>query len=104
MQLSRSLLEHHTWYSVFSRPAHSRMKRTQRLTVCATTLLAYMGAASFWYTVLRPSVTKHPHSMASDVAIVGMLIPLGFFPIGIILYILYSFSKLKVTLSMTQEI
>ncbi|ELU17058.1 hypothetical protein CAPTEDRAFT_227766 [Capitella teleta] len=90
-EVSRCFQEHHAWFSIFSCPPYSRMTRVPRLLLCTTMCLSIMSIASIWH-----STHSHAsHHASLDSAILGVLLPIFIYPLGILVYVLCSYSKVK---------
>ncbi|XP_028331530.1 polycystin-1 [Gouania willdenowi] len=99
-QVIFGVVEHHLWLSFWTRPAHSRFSRVQRVTCSALLLHLFLALSALWYGVVGSKVHGEPISthllVRREAVTVGMMIAVLLFPLQWILCFLFSKAQIQV--------
>ncbi|XP_041096027.1 polycystic kidney disease protein 1-like 1 [Polyodon spathula] len=97
-KLTEYLEDFHFWASVYSRPSHSQFSHTQRLTVCLILLLGYMLLNTVLIYMKDDEFTAELGLIdVSAISLVtGFFSTLAALPVGVLLSLLFRFSKVTV--------
>ncbi|XP_077978738.1 polycystin-1-like protein 1 [Glandiceps talaboti] len=95
---SQYFADYHLWSSIFTRPAHSRFSKVQRLTCCLAILLTFMCINAVWYHFNdRPEWTTHLGliDVSIESVVVGIVTALVALPINGPIVMLFRRSRPK---------
>ncbi|XP_062859991.1 polycystin-1 [Trichomycterus rosablanca] len=104
-QLVFGLREHHLWFSLWERPAHSRFSRAQRVTCCALILHLYLAAGAVWYGAVGTRNSRGAVAdqmlMNAETILAGMTMAVLMFPFQSFLTFLFRNTKNKVDMELS---
>ncbi|KAJ8318729.1 hypothetical protein KUTeg_003820 [Tegillarca granosa] len=89
--------DRHLWVSLLDRPAHSRMTRVQRATVCVTLIYSFMFVNAMWYGLIKQEVdtgsTLGWSSFGWEEVVVALVTNVTVFPLSLIIMAIFKKSK-----------
>ncbi|XP_048464116.1 polycystic kidney disease protein 1-like 1 [Rhincodon typus] len=96
-KLTDYLEDFHLWGSVYSRPSYSSFTHTQRLTVCLCLLLGYMCLNTILTYLKNEEYTAELGliDVSTTSLVTGLITTIVVLPIGLLLSLLFRFSKVK---------
>ncbi|XP_069510961.1 polycystin-1-like [Ambystoma mexicanum] len=105
-QLRLGFSDWHLWWSVWSRPPHSRFTRVQRITCCMCTLYLFLATCVLWYGsvgVAGNSVPLGSQLLVSVESIaVGMVVAVVILPVQLLFTFLFRQTRSKVVVEDTE--
>ncbi|XP_058477572.1 polycystin-1 isoform X2 [Solea solea] len=104
-QLMFGLTERHLWLSLWTRPAHSRFTRGQRVTCSALMLHLYLALGALWYGAVGCEGISGPVSanllVNMETVAMGMTVAVLVFPLQCFLCFLFRKAHSQVTVDMS---
>lgn len=92
--------DRHLWVSLLDRPAHSRMTRVQRATVCVTLIYSFMFVNAMWYGLIKQETdtgsTLGWSSFGWEEVVVALVTNVTVFPLSLIILAIFKKSKSQV--------
>ncbi|KAF7689316.1 hypothetical protein HF521_012669 [Silurus meridionalis] len=99
-ELQRAVCDSHTWMALWHRPLRSPFTRLQRATCCATLLHLIMLTNTVWYAAVTYGngfvPVSEQVSLNAEVVGVGVLTCLLVYPLYLLIFCLFRFSRSKV--------